>query len=119
MIQVDVGSGVPPYEQIRQQYRTMITGGSLLVGTRLPTVRRLAADLGLAVNTVARAYRELESDGLVRSRGRAGTVVAPSLDEVRNQAEAAARRFADDMRRLGVPSERAVTLAQTALREQR
>lgn len=117
MIRVDVSSGTPPYEQIRQQYRLLITGGALLVGTRLPTVRRLAADLGLAVNTVARAYRELEADGLVHARGRGGTVVAASADDVRNQAETAAGGFAAEMRRLGVPVAQAEALVRAAMRE--
>ncbi|MEU4379061.1 GntR family transcriptional regulator, partial [Micromonospora echinofusca] len=75
-ITVDQGSAVPPYEQVRGQLAELIGTGRLAVGTRLPTVRRFAADLGLAVNTVARAYRELEAAGLLETRGRHGTFVA-------------------------------------------
>ena len=57
VIDIDAGSPVPPYEQLRSQLAKQIGDRTLAVGTRLPTVRRLAADLGLAVNTVARAYR--------------------------------------------------------------
>lgn len=75
-ITVDLGGAVPPYEQIRRQISSLIAIGELTTGQRLPTVRALAADLGVAVGTVTRAYRELESAGLIESRRRLGTVVA-------------------------------------------
>ena len=75
-ISVDLASATPPYEQIRAQVSSLIALGALEPGTRLPTVRRLAADLGIAAGTVARAYRELEQAGLVVTRRRNGTVVA-------------------------------------------
>ena len=74
-IHVDTSSPVPPYEQLRGQIRAMVASGALPEGTRLPPIRQLAGDLGLAVNTVGRAYHELESDGIVETRGRHGTVV--------------------------------------------
>ena len=73
---VDVTSATPPFEQVRAQLAGHVTAGVLRPGDRLPTVRALAADLGLAVGTVARAYRELEAQGVVVSRRRSGTVVA-------------------------------------------
>ncbi len=75
-ISVDLGSATPPYEQIRAQVASLIALGALAPGTRLPTVRSLAADLGIAAGTVARAYRELEQAGLIETRRRNGTVVA-------------------------------------------
>lgn len=75
-IAVDLASGVPPYEQIRLQVAGLVAAGRLAPGERLPTVRDLAADLGVAAGTVQRAYRELEAAGVVVSRRRAGTVVA-------------------------------------------
>ena len=74
-ITVDLRSAIPPYEQIRSQISSLIALGALDPGTRLPTVRSLAADLGIATGTVARAYKELEASGLVDSRRRGGTVV--------------------------------------------
>ena len=74
-ITVDLRSAIPPYEQIRSQISSLIALGALAPGTRLPTVRSLAADLGIATGTVARAYKELEAAGLVDSRRRGGTVV--------------------------------------------
>ena len=92
-LQVDTSSPVPPYEQIRAQLQTMVTSGALPEGTRLPPIRQLAGDLGLATNTVGRAYHELELEGLVETRGRHGTVVRsattlapPQLEEVVAQA---------------------------------
>ncbi|MFJ4206881.1 GntR family transcriptional regulator [Paenarthrobacter sp. NPDC089675] len=74
-ITVDLADPVPPYEQIRRQLSSLITVGALQPGSRLPTVRSLAADLGIAAGTVARAYRELEQSGLIEARRRNGTVV--------------------------------------------
>jgi DNA-binding transcriptional regulator YhcF (GntR family) len=74
-ISVDLGSPTPPYEQIRLQVSALIAAGGLTAGTRLPAVRSLAADLGLAAGTVARAYKELEQSGLIETRRRNGTVV--------------------------------------------
>ena len=75
-ISVDLDSATPTYEQIRAQVSALIALGALEPGSRLPTVRRLAADLGIAAGTVARAYRELEQAGLIVTRRRNGTVVA-------------------------------------------
>jgi DNA-binding transcriptional regulator YhcF (GntR family) len=65
------------------------------VGTRLPTIRRLAADLGLAVNTVGRAYRELEEAGLIETGGAAGSFVSVAggraLPGLRRRAHRSAR----------------------------
>ncbi|MCT2278146.1 GntR family transcriptional regulator [Micromonospora chalcea] len=114
-IRIDAASAVPPYEQVRAQFATRIGDGRLPVGTRLPAVRQLAADLGLAVNTVARAYRELEAAGLVQTRGRHGTVVAPGRDDAVDRLQQAAAGYAAEARRLGVPPERAVALVRAAL----
>ncbi|MFE3906664.1 GntR family transcriptional regulator [Streptomyces sp. NPDC059153] len=67
-ISVNHASPVPPYEQLRVQLADLISIGHLTQGDRLPSVRQLASDLGLANNTVVRAYRELETAGLVKSR---------------------------------------------------
>ena len=73
--QIDHDAEVPPFEQARSQIAGLIAAGDLPSGTRLPTVRALAGELGLAVNTVARVYKELEADGLVVTEGRRGTFV--------------------------------------------
>jgi DNA-binding transcriptional regulator YhcF (GntR family) len=90
----------PPYAQVRDRIRASIERGSLLPGDRLQTVRAFADRLGLAPNTVARAYRELEDEGWIVGRGRAGTFVADRLP-VRPAApdEALARAAAAYLRR--------------------
>jgi DNA-binding transcriptional regulator YhcF (GntR family) len=76
MLRIDPGDPTPVYEQIRSQVLTMITAGTLGPGDRLPTIRQLASDLGLAKGTVSKAYETLLHDGVIESRGRHGTVVA-------------------------------------------
>ncbi|EWT04672.1 MULTISPECIES: GntR family transcriptional regulator [Intrasporangiaceae] len=66
----------PPYQQVRRQLADLITAGLLGPGDRLPPLRQLAGDLGVAVGTVGRAYRELEQEGLLTSRRGGGTRVA-------------------------------------------
>lgn len=75
ILDVDPQSPVPPYEQLRAQVTGLVTTGGLPPGARLPSIRQLAGDLGLAPGTVARAYRELEAAGVVVTRGRHGTQV--------------------------------------------
>ncbi|SMY12293.1 GntR family transcriptional regulator [Brevibacterium jeotgali] len=77
---VDLDDSTPPYEQIRRGIVTRVASGSLLAGDRLPAIRALAADLGVAVNTVARAYRELEEAGIVTTRRGAGTRISEGFD---------------------------------------
>lgn len=121
IIEVDPESPVPAFEQVRAQLAEMILSGALPTGHRLPTIRQLATDLALAPGTVARVYRELESDGLVASRVRHGTVVAPvrreSAQSVRNQLAESARAFALSAHRHGVPLDAAVLAVREAWSE--
>lgn len=106
---------MPPFEQVRSGFARLINEHELAVGTRLPTVRGLAAELGLAANTVARAYRELEEAGLVETRGRAGTFVAASGEQSRAVAKRAADQFAATVIALGLADEEAIRIAEAAL----
>lgn len=115
MIVVDPASFTPPFEQVRAQLAARIRSGELPAGERLPTVRRLAGDLGLAVNTVARSYRELEVEGLVETRGRNGTVVRWSSGADAKELEQAAATFASRVRAMGVPPQDARRLIDRAL----
>ena len=98
------GSTVPVYEQIVDAVVEGILDGSLVPGVRLPTVRQLAGDLGVATNTVAKAYRQLESEGHVATLGRNGTVVHQPTAEVRpdDELHAAAVLLARAAQRRGV-----------------
>ena len=117
IITVDSTSAVPPYEQIRQQIRLMIAHGTLTSGQRLPTIAQLANDLGLATGTVARAYRELEADGLVRSARRTGTFItdehakAPSKARA-SDVDAVVAEFVLRLRQLGADPDRALNTAR-------
>ena len=117
-ITVDVGSPVPPYEQIRRQIADYVGSGLLAPGARLPTMRALAADLGVAVGTVGRAYAELEAAGLVASRRRIGTVVtgapAAAPDGEQRVREAAAELVAR-ARESGMDADAVLTVVRAAL----
>jgi GntR family transcriptional regulator len=76
------------YEQIASQVRSAIATGQLQAGTILPGVRTLASDLGVNLNTIARAYRRLEEQGFVRIRDRSGVeVVTPARQATREARE--------------------------------
>jgi DNA-binding transcriptional regulator YhcF (GntR family) len=115
MIVIDAGSPTPPYEQIRAQLARQIQDRSLAVGTRLPTIRRLAADLGLAVNTVGRAYRELEEARLIETRGRAGSFVSAGGEQALEQARRAAGDYAAVIASVGIDPGEAVRIVEAAL----
>lgn len=100
-VQIDLRSPVPPFEQIRARIADLVAAGELPAGTRLPSVRALAGDLGIAPNTVVRAYRELEAAGVVRTARGKGTVVADTPP-------------APDDAAVGAAVERAVALARAA-----
>ena len=117
MIAIDASSATPPFEQLRAQFVAQITSGELAGGARLPTVRKLAEELGLAPNTVARSYRELEADGFIETRGRNGSFVTPHGDPARQQAQEAARAFADRVRKLGISADDAIDYVTAALRD--
>jgi DNA-binding transcriptional regulator YhcF (GntR family) len=78
IIAVDASVAAPPFLQIFEQIRALIERGELQPGDALPTVRQLAGDLGVAPNTVARAYAELRAEGFVASEERRLTRVASS-----------------------------------------
>jgi DNA-binding transcriptional regulator YhcF (GntR family) len=100
-VRLDQHGAAPLFDQLRTQIIDGVRDGRLTPGTRLPTVRELAGQLGLAVNTVARSYRELESAGVLETRGRFGTFVA-RVDPADNAMATAARHFAEAARALGL-----------------
>lgn len=109
-LSVDPYLSEPPYAQIRDALRTQVDSGELPPGTRIPTVRQLAGDLGVAVNTVARAYRELEALHLIETRGRAGSFV--SGDQVGRAAREAALAYVERVHALGVGDDEALALVR-------
>jgi DNA-binding transcriptional regulator YhcF (GntR family) len=119
MVDLDPTSTLPPYEQVRSQMAEAIGRGEILPAERLPTVRQLAGHLGLAVNTVAKAYRELEQAGLVETRGRQGTVVASQPSKERRLATQAARQFLARMKSLGIGEAETLAILARELTEER
>lgn len=115
-ITVDPGSATAPFEQVRAQIADRARSGALPVGYKLPTVRGLAEELGLAANTVAKAYRALEADGVVETRGRHGTFVAAAGDAAQREAATAAQTYADRVLRLGLDPAAALDAVQEAIR---
>jgi DNA-binding transcriptional regulator YhcF (GntR family) len=115
VITLESDSAVAPFEQLRTRIRDAVESGELAAGARLPTVRALATDLGIAANTVARSYRELEADGLIETRGRNGSFVAATGSPAHQEAQRAARAYADHISSLGVAPAEALALAAAAL----
>lgn len=105
-IAIDLSDPTPPFEQVRRQLAAVIQSGRLPAGQRLPPVRQLAKDLGLANGTVARAYGELEAAGLVHTRRGGGTTVADlataSEGATRSRLDGAASAYVEAVRALGL-----------------
>ena len=109
IVSVEWSSGEPVYEQIARQIRAQVVAGELAVGAPLPSVRLLASDLGVNLNTVARAYRLLEQEGFVTIRHRSGAEVAApaahpeasATDRLRGELRGVLAR----LRQAGVPHE--------------
>lgn len=116
MIVIDHSSPVPPFEQLRGQLAAQIHEGEVRREDRLPTVRRMAHDLGISPNTVARAYRELEEAGLVDTRGRNGTVVIGPRMHPTNSLEQAADTFVAEVLALNADPDQAIRLVEQRLR---
>ncbi|MHB9862822.1 GntR family transcriptional regulator [Streptomyces sp. YIM S03343] len=115
-LKIHIDDSAPPFEQVRAQISEQARSGALPVGHRLPTVRGLAESLGLAPNTVAKAYRALETDGVIETRGRNGTFVAAAGQAAERELAAAAQVYAERARRLGLDERSALAAAREALR---
>ena len=120
VIRLDPTKVVPQFEQLRAQLSVMVAVGRLEIGSRLPTVRSLAAQLSLAPGTVARAFRELEAEAIIVTRGRRGTFVANEpphsepLRERREKIARAAESYLRDTARLGIDVDGAIDALRDA-----
>ena len=112
-VRIDQHAAKPLFDQLRTQIIDGIRDGKLPPGTRLPTVRELAGQMSLAVNTVARAYRELESAGILETRGRFGTFVA-RIDPADTAMATAAHTFVSAARALGIEKDDALRYVESA-----
>jgi GntR family transcriptional regulator len=106
-LEIDTASRVPIYEQIMDQLRTLVRTERLRPGAPLPSVRQLAADLGINPNTVAKAYGLLGREGLLATTTRRGTSVARTAgdivhERVGDRLDEAVDRVLDAAARLGI-----------------
>ncbi len=82
MLKIDTGSAVPVYEQLKRQIRLGIVSGKYPTGHRMPSIRQLAAQLTINPNTIAKVYRQLESDGFLISRSGSGFFVSLEKEQL-------------------------------------
>ncbi len=120
IVTIDPDSPLPPYEQLRIAIRRLVATGEFPVGSRLPTVRQLAADLGVAPGTVGRAFRELEREGIIESRGRHGTHIKsaprpPEAAERKRRIRDAAHAYVAVAAELALDPETAIAMVRQAL----
>ena len=120
-LRLDARSGLPTYLQIVQQVKHALRLGLLVPGDQMPTIRELVASLAINPNTVLKAYRELEMEGLIGGRPGQGTFVLQSLpgasqDDLAEMRTALQRWFAR-ARELGLDEESIVALFTTTLRQ--
>lgn len=108
VLRIEAAGAVPVFQQIVNQIRDAAVQGRLPSGSRLPAVRALAADLGVAVNTVAKAYRTLEAEGTVTTGGRNGTVIAALADASSTTLSEAARVLVAQAHEAGISREQAM-----------
>jgi GntR family transcriptional regulator len=117
---LDSQSGVPPYLQITQQVKEAMRLGVLHVGDQLPTVREVVEQVVIHPNTVFKAYRELEHEGLVASRPGHGTFVIRTLPATSLASHAVLRRSFDRWlaraHEAGLDDESVLALVHSALR---
>ena len=121
LIAIDQRSGVPFYRQIVDQVMVAISTGQLRPGAQLPTIRRLAIDTQVNPNTVARAYRELEIRGIVKTQRGTGTFIAAKPGVARNEALHRVRleKYCDaiiaEAAKMGIPLNELVTALRDRL----
>ncbi|MGH1489213.1 MAG: GntR family transcriptional regulator [Acidimicrobiales bacterium] len=118
IIAVDASIPLPVYEQVREQIARMVAAGTLQTGQRLPTIRQLAVDLGLAKGTVAKAYELLESDQVIETRGRMGSFILAPTDSTSNDQAAELAQAAESLvvtaRQLGTDLEATLEAVEQA-----
>jgi len=117
---VNPSSGVPIYVQIETQVKNAISAGALKRGQALPSVRKLASELGINPNTVARAYLELERNGVIATVPGGGTYVAENVprllkSEKLRRLQPYARQLAVEGVQLGLTDEEILGMLQEEL----
>ena len=117
-ITIDEADARPIYVQVAEEIKALIARGELAQGAQLPPVRQLAADLGVNLNTVATAYRELQGEGLLSIRHGAGAVVASrtARDKSEEELRKPLRAALTGLVLAGLPRVEIMNLVQSELR---
>lgn len=118
MFTIDPNSPAAPFEQLRRQILDAVSSGAITPNTRLPPVRQIAADLGIAANTAARTYRELEQEGIIETHGRNGTFVSAHGSPAQRRAQAAAAEYVALIHKLNLNTDDALKYVSNALSSQ-
>jgi GntR family transcriptional regulator len=114
---IDFHSSKPIYEQIKEKIKLLILSGKLKEGEFVPSIRYLAEDLGVNLNTVARAYRELVREGVLEVRRGEGYVVSKvNLEKIRTQLETELKKKIEDCKKAGIPLERILKITEEIYR---
>lgn len=120
-LEINFRSGVPIYVQIMDQIKHMIATGELQPGDQLPTVRQMAADLRVNFNTIARAYRLLDEDGVISTQHGRGTFILELPSEEngeklrRQDLMRLTRHYLTEAHRLGYEPEEVATTFEKKL----
>jgi len=117
-ITIDEADARPIYRQVAEEIKALIARGELAEGAQLPPVRQLAADLGVNLNTVATAYRELQGEGLLAIRHGAGAVVLSrtARDKSEEELRKPLRAALTGLVLAGLPRVEIMNLVQSELR---
>ena len=117
ILTIDRAQEDPVYHQVADQLRRLVASGDLVPGAALPSVRQLARDLGVNLNTIARAYRLLEGEGFLVIHDRSGVTIAAPAEEIEHSARA---KLLDEMRatlarlrQTGMSTDDLMTIVQT------
>ena len=115
---VDENDRRPIYRQVSDGIRALIAGGELVEGAQLPPVRQLAADLGVNLNTIATAYRELQSEGLINVRHGSGAVVASrrAIERTEDELRSPLRTALTQLILAGLPRAEIMSIVSEELR---
>ena len=117
--QLNEDSDIPLWAQLKKRLAFLIATGAYGSGDRLPTVRELSSNLGVAYNTVSKVYRDLERDGLIRTRQGSGTFVTYSSQDKASQPDAQIEgmvaQLVEKTREVGMTSDELIELVETYL----
>ena len=96
MLKIDAGSAVPVYEQLKRQIKLKVISGKYQPDSKLPSIRQLASELKINPNTIAKVYRQLESENILYSKTGSGFFVKKEQDELNKERTKLLNEFTDE-----------------------